>query len=81
MDIKLNAASVRKVMEPNTCCRGCKCRHIDFLGEPVLLSYKGSSQVQSGCGALCSLFVVLIILLYLGNAVTTVVFQVPGQVS
>jgi len=59
----------------------CKCRHMDFLGEPVSLRYKGSSKTQSTCGSVCSLLVVLIILAYLANSVTMVVFGAPGIIS
>jgi len=61
--------------------KGCKCRRFDFLGEPVALKYKGSTTVQSSCGSFCSLLIVSLIVLYLGNAVTIVARETPGIMS
>jgi hypothetical protein len=52
-----------------------------MLGESVSFEYKGSSSTQSSCGSLMSLLCVLILLVYLGNAITMVVFGTPGIVS
>ena len=79
-EIRLRAPSLRKMFSENT-YKGCRCRHIDFLGDPVSFRYKGSTSVQSSCGSLCSLVIVLLIILYLGNAVTMVVMGTPSIVS
>ena len=52
-----------------------------MLGEPVTFEYKGSKSTKSACGALISLLCVLILLIYLGNAITMVIYSTPGIVS
>jgi len=54
-----------------------KCKSFDFLGEPVTFNYKGSQDYETTLGAVCSLFVVVLILLYLVNSLILFALQTP----
>jgi hypothetical protein len=54
--------------DANNPCRIMKFRQFDFLGEPVTFNYKGNVDYESTLGAICSIVVVLIFLVYIGSA-------------
>jgi hypothetical protein len=64
-----------------TCVRSFKCRNMDFLAEPVSLKYKGRNNVESTFGAFCSFLIVILVILWLGNAVTMCALTAPGVIA
>ena len=54
---------------------------MDFLGEPVSLKYKGKNSVDSTFGGFCSFLIVILVILWMGNAVTMCALTVPGVIA
>ena len=65
----------------DSCNRFCKCRKLDFLGEPVNFNFKGQENYESTLGAFCSILVTIVIIAYVSNGVLHLYFQTPRSIS